>query len=609
MHRHLQGRLIPWASLLTVLAVVALLIGVNAPAAAQGGGRPQLRRALLATVRVAVPIDGEEDSYSTGSGTILNADGTILTNYHVVGDVDKGELYNKDGVAFIAINPTNLKGLPTWQYEAEVVRADQELDLALLKITGFMESKDPLPQALGLVTMDVADSDALNIGDELDVIGFPGIGGDTVTYTEGTVAGFLDEDRNGIFEWIKTDAEVNHGNSGGLAVNAEGLMVGVPTAGVSDSEAAGKISLIRPINMAMPLVKLSAPVQASTCRSTDKHPKGATIDNLVFAELVDQNDNPEGVGSSFDSGLKAVYAVFDFDRFKNGREFKFTWYLDGEQLFEDTADWDAGARGSYWVNVFNDEVLPDGLYTLELQYDDVLLACGSFALGQGTGTSTATAKIGPLTFSSGQEDDQPIDEGTQFSSGTEEIFAFFDYSGMTDGAELRQVWTIDGEDGLDTTDAWNAGATGSYWISINSSDGLPDGEYELELSVDGKVAQTGQFSIGGGDQPVADEGVTVTGTVVDANRKSRSIEEAMVIFLYPGTDIDEWASTQDQDQVFSTGITDADGWFQLSEPAMPGETYPVIVLAEGYRPVAEQAFTIPEDATSPYELDITMEQE
>ena len=253
--------------------------------------------------------------------------------------------------------------------------------------------------------------------------------------------------------------------------------------------------------------------------------------------------------------------------------------------------------------------MTDGLYTLELRYDDVLLACGSFALGQGTGTSTATAKIGPLTFSSGQENDQPVDEGTQFASGTEEIFAFFDYSGMTDGAELRQVWTIDGEDGLDTTDGWNAGATGSYWISINSSDGLPDGEYELELYVDGKVAQTGQFSIGGGDQPVADEGVTVTGTVVDANRKSRSIEEAMVIFLYPGTDIDEWASTQDQDQVFSAGLTDADGWFQLSEPVMPGETYPVIVLADGYRPVAEQAFTVPEDATSPYELDITMEQE
>ena len=108
--------------------------------------------------------------------------------------------------------------------------------------------------------------------------------------------------------------------------------------------------------------------------------------------------------------------------FKNGREFKFTWYLDGEQLFEDTADWDAGARGSYWVNVFNDEVLPDGLYTLRACSTTTCCSgCGSFALGQGTGTSTATAKIGPLTFSSGQEDDQPIDEGTQFPSGTEEI--------------------------------------------------------------------------------------------------------------------------------------------------------------------------------------------
>ena len=58
---------------------------------------------------------------------------------------------------------------------------------------------------------------------------------------------------------------------------------------------------------------------------------------------------------------------------------------------------------------------------------------------------------------------------------------------MKDGAEVRQVWTIDGEDGLDTTDAWNAGAAGNYWININSGDGLPDGEYELELYVDGEA--------------------------------------------------------------------------------------------------------------------------
>ena len=250
--RKLTSRL----ALLAVLLLSTLLAGAGLPGPAGAVERPNLQRALLATVRVAVPIESERDAYSTGSGTILTEDGLILTNFHVMGDPDRGTLFNRDGVAFVAVNPASLKGLPTWLYQAEVVRADPTLDLALLKVTGYLEGNDPLPSSLGLVSIDLGNSDQLAIGDELSVIGFPGIGGDTVTFTQGKVSGFLDEDRNNVFEWIKTDAEVNHGNSGGLAIDEAGHMVGVPTAGVSDVEAAGKISLIRPINLARPLVQI-----------------------------------------------------------------------------------------------------------------------------------------------------------------------------------------------------------------------------------------------------------------------------------------------------------------------------------------------------------------
>lgn len=603
-----------WLSVLAVLALAAAMLGPSPHASAQGGVRPELRRALLATVRLAVPIDAEKDMYSTGSGTILNEDGTILTNYHVVGDIDREEMYNSNGLVFVAINPTNLKGLPTWKYEAEVQRADPEMDLALIKITGLMESDDPLPASLGLISIELANSDEVSIGDEVDVIGFPGIGGDTVTYTEGSVSGFLDEDNNDVFEWIKTDAEVNHGNSGGLAINADGLMIGVPTAGVSDAEAAGKISLIRPINLAESLIKLgSAPVQSSTsstCRDAEEHPKGAAISNLVFAESVDRNNKPGGVAAQFDSGIKTVYAVFNYDRFKNGRDFHFTWYLDDEQVLDETAEWDGGARGVQWVNVYNDPNLPDGLYTLELHYDDVLLACGNFTVGEQKAVTMGAAKIGAFTFASEQQNDEPVDARVSFPSGTTDIYAFFDYSGMKDGVEWRQVWTIDGEAGLDSTDVWGGGEAGNYWISVNS-DPLPDGDYELKFYVDGNLAQSGQFSIGGGGSSglSTQDGIVVTGVVTDANRKSRTIADAMIIFLVPGTDVDEWADTQDEASVHAVGVSDEDGVFQLSDTVIVGETYPVIVIADQYRPIVEEAYTIPEDATSPYELDVSMVRE
>lgn len=605
--------------LLVAILVLVLIWPVAAvPQAVQAVGKTQLNRALLATVRVAVPIAGEKDTYSTGSGTVLTTDGFILTNFHVMGDVDKGTLYNRDGLAFIAVNPTNLRGLPTWLYQAEMVRGDPKLDLALLKITGYLESDEPLPDDLGLVSIELGDSDQVSIGDELSVIGFPGLGGDTVTFTQGSVSGFLDEDRDGVIEWIKTDAEVNHGNSGGLAINENGEMIGVPTMGVTDVEAAGKISLVRPINLALPLLRTGTGFGAAgpgttsaACGEIERHPSGATISNLVFARAVDRKGTPSGEATSFESGTDAVYAVFDYDRFRNGRQFRYTWYLDDEKVYEDVISWRGGSRGTEWVNIYSDPSLPDGVYRLEMRYDDVLLACGTFTVGKAVeapAPAAAAPAFGPITFASGQRNDQPVGAGTQFPSGTEEIYAFFDYSGMSNGLEWRQVWYVEGEVGLDSTDTWSAGEEGNYWISVNSRKGLPDGKYLLELYVEGELVQSGEFSIGQGmARPVpSSEGVIVVGTVVDANRRSRPIPEALVLFLKPGVNLQTWVRTQDKEDIHAGAVTDANGQYQLSAPVQPGETYPVIVLAEGYRPVVEEAYTVPANAESPFELNITM---
>jgi len=206
-----------------------------------------LDRALLATVQVIVPSDGS--TASAGSGTVITDKGHILTNFHVIGDDATGRLYNSEGTILIAVNPPDLKGPPETLYYATLMQADTDHDLALLKLVSGTNGQ-PLPSDLKLIALPVGDSDKVEIGDTLSIIGFPGLGGDTVTLTKGSVSGFLESEG-----YFKTDAEINAGNSGGAAVNSEGQLVGIPSAAATAQDALpGKIGLVRPVNLARKLI-------------------------------------------------------------------------------------------------------------------------------------------------------------------------------------------------------------------------------------------------------------------------------------------------------------------------------------------------------------------
>jgi len=68
--------------------------------------------------------------------------------------------------------------------------------------------------------------DPTNIGDHLSIFGYPGVGGETLTVTEGIVSGFEIEERK---RYVKTSAKIDHGNSGGVAIKDSGCVVGIPT--------------------------------------------------------------------------------------------------------------------------------------------------------------------------------------------------------------------------------------------------------------------------------------------------------------------------------------------------------------------------------------------
>jgi hypothetical protein len=508
MHRWLR-----WWQYGAVLLLAALLLQVS-PATAQQWNRSVIKRALQATVRVLVP-DQNGDLFDSGSGTVLDADrGIILTNYHVMGDTDKGELYNPDGLAYIAVNPPDLHGAPVIKYVATMLKGSPDLDLAVLRISGLADdAKAKLPKNLGLVAVDRGNSDDLLPGDPLGVIGFPGLGGSTVTFTDGVVSGFLDENDDGVYDWIKTDTEVNPGNSGGLAIDQQGDFVGVPTAGNTSSDASGKISLIRP--------------------------------GVVALDYYDRAIMGQNSGST------------------NGKT--------------------TGGKTT---------------------------AGGATQTGRATDTPTGDV-FGPITFAAGvTKDDQPVDTGNAFVD-VGEVYAFFSVAGLQDGAAWRTRWLLEGEQVLDENQTWSGGDSDSTWVSLSHPDGLPAGEYTLELYAGSKLAQSGKFVVekGTGSGKPNARPVNVTGVVHDADNARKTVVGATIVFLNPGVTIQQWADADfDDKMVAASGKSTRGGKFQLDAKLVPGESYSVVVVHDNYQSLQQDGFDIPADASDPYELDVPLQK-
>lgn len=160
----------------------------------------------------------------TGSGTIISADGLILTNAHVV---LPDRYFPVD--ALVVAQTLSQDSIPEPKFYAEVLQADAALDIAVIHITSDYDGNPVDAASLNLPHVTLGNSDLLNLGDPLTILGYPGIGGDTVTLTRGEVSGFTSQPDYGQRAFIKTSATIAGGNSGGLAVDALGELIGVPT--------------------------------------------------------------------------------------------------------------------------------------------------------------------------------------------------------------------------------------------------------------------------------------------------------------------------------------------------------------------------------------------
>ncbi|MDR0535470.1 MAG: Do family serine endopeptidase [Puniceicoccales bacterium] len=177
----------------------------------------------------------EKRPMGLGSGTIIHADGYILTNRHVISD-NEG-----DPAEEITVELADKR-----QFKAKVIGSDPKTDIAIIKI-----------EAPKLPVAQVADSGALRVGDIVFAVGNPlGVG---MSVSQGIVSALAREvgilrSEQGLESFIQTDASINPGNSGGPLVDADGRVVGVNTAIASPTRASVGIGFAVPSSLALDII-------------------------------------------------------------------------------------------------------------------------------------------------------------------------------------------------------------------------------------------------------------------------------------------------------------------------------------------------------------------
>ena len=194
---------------------------------------------LIASSVVNIVCESQvDDELSGGSGTIINSDGLIITNAHIIPQDEENLLTTEEGC--LVILPDQYSGQPTEIYWAEPivipVLSDQ-YDLAYLQIYNVFTDEDGkiygiYPKKFKTIFSEPNEYDKIcmssgiiKLGDPIKIYGYPSTsGGLHLTITEGVVSSLPE------YGLILTSAKIGEGNSGGLAVDKRGCMVGIPSA-------------------------------------------------------------------------------------------------------------------------------------------------------------------------------------------------------------------------------------------------------------------------------------------------------------------------------------------------------------------------------------------
>ena len=226
--------------------------------------------------------------------------------------------------------------------------------------------------------MPLGDSDALTAGQQLTIFGFPGNAGTTaVSVDPGAVRSFVGDKRIGDGRaWINFSANIAHGNSGGLAVDGDGEIVGIPTRFGDDTGAFGDLPArrLRPISLALPLI--------DAARNGESYDEYRYVEPLSGSETIDfagwspsaGDKCTDQVVSSYPSGSSGLFPQVRYSGMTEGVDALI--YLVGPDpdtgrrtlLDKEAVQWGAGEEGCVVLSYTprGSDTWADGDYTVAM---------------------------------------------------------------------------------------------------------------------------------------------------------------------------------------------------------------------------------------------------
>lgn len=514
-----------------LIVCVVCLAGVL-PISGQSGAL-DLERLQRATVFIVQARNTGNNLFITcvGSGTIVKREGLILTNAHntLTSPACPGD------TLVVGIS-NSLNEPPILRYRAEIAQASEGLDLALLRITQYLDGRLIEPGTLALPFVELADSDTIQLDETITVIGYPGIGDDPIDTRRGTVIGFVAEPSGGEKSWMKTSAVIPGTMTGGGAFNQEGQLIAIPTTapvaavGALDTTCqplqdtngdnainnnddcipvGGFINALRPSNFARPLLRaasLNLSLDLLNVPTATVGISGApTFKRLFFSPSVNEAGMPTSVVRSLPAGSNSLYLFFDYENMTPETVYELRVTTDGipNPTFSlAPVRWSGGERGVWYLGS-SGQPWPNGVYEFTLFANGIAAPTARLVIG---GAPQTDSTFSDIVFALFDLQNNPYGNGFVLPTGNIATARFL-FRNMENDQEWTSIWYRNGIEIPEArqSNTWSEGASGATTTSIRSDAGLPPGSYRLELYIGNGLATTSDFTIAGAAQGAAPE--------------------------------------------------------------------------------------------------------
>ncbi len=220
-------------------------------------------------------------------------------------------------------------------------------------------------------------------------------------------------------------------------------------------------------------------------------------------QAVDDQGEIVAEGEQLPAGYALVQAQQPVENIGIDEQIQVGWFVEGDPFHQfRTTVRDLAGGDSAEGDTFSGEItlsidLPGGMppadYTFLIRHAGETVTHTNFTLGDGQG-------LGPLFFAEAFQGGEFVNLGTSFPNGTTQVQGFIRAIEVPANATVIETWYLDGqvayEDNSTVAEAGATGGMGLLRFGISSQSALPDGDYRLEIRLDGELAREGTFTIG-----------------------------------------------------------------------------------------------------------------